>query len=73
MLPSRAMTWRRDTASELPTTSATLDGRYFSTHGMSYSASPEEDEAAMDLSLLGFEIKPSGLGGKAEAAEVLVS
>uniref|UniRef100_A0A0A9EDF2 Pco108913 n=1 Tax=Arundo donax TaxID=35708 RepID=A0A0A9EDF2_ARUDO len=35
MLPSRAMTWRRTTASELPTTSSTRVGRYFSTQGMS--------------------------------------
>lgn len=35
MLPSRAMTWSLETASSLPTMSATLLGRYFSTHGTS--------------------------------------
>lgn len=35
MLPSRAMTWSRETASSLPTMSTTLLGRYFSTHGTS--------------------------------------
>jgi hypothetical protein len=55
MLPSRAMTSRRLTASELPTTSATRLGRYFSTHGMLYvsagaaGAAAEEEAAAMAL------------------------
>lgn len=35
MLPSQAMISSRETASELPTTSETLVGRYFSTHGIS--------------------------------------
>jgi hypothetical protein len=50
------MTWRRDTASELPTTSAILVGRYFSTHGMSNCASPEEDEVAIVFRLLASEV-----------------
>lgn len=48
MLPSRAMTWSLATASSLPTISDTLFGRYFSTHGISGPAAPEEDDDAID-------------------------
>lgn len=56
MLPSRAMTSRREMASLLPTMSETLDGRYFSTQGTSYGfEEEEEEEEAMDF---------GGLAGK---------
>lgn len=57
MLPSLAMTWRRDTASTLPTTFVTLVGLYFSTHGIS------DDTGALEAAAIAGEEEEAAIAG----------
>jgi hypothetical protein len=55
MLPSSAIRCKRETASTFPTTSLSVCGRYFSTHGM--CAAPFEPDSIL-------RSMPENIGGK---------